>query len=207
MSKNPQPRLSNVFIDHGLADRIRAARALARMSTDEMARILGVSVATLNRIETGKRPPTQAEIAEVAEATGVPRDWIYVGFGQAGPEAEDDPLPEDLNDDDAAMLNHLQQAARRAFPGRDQEAIAVVDHMVAAFQTAISIGMRIELRTEFDDFRLDVSTGAIERAGELMDDEAREVLEQELEGEAQRHEQLPAADARATPGRRRRAQG
>jgi transcriptional regulator with XRE-family HTH domain len=68
-----------------LPKRIRAARGYARISAGELGRRLGVSESTIKRWEAGDLPSNQlaadALPERVADATGVPREFMLHGFG------------------------------------------------------------------------------------------------------------------------------
>lgn len=64
-----------------LAERVRAARARARMSQADLARAAGVSQATVSRIETGARGVTLAEADALATALDLPLDTLLYGSG------------------------------------------------------------------------------------------------------------------------------
>lgn len=62
------------------AARIRAARAYCKLSQPELAERLGVSLATVKRIEGGKRPVSTDELIAIAEACKVPVAFMLHGF-------------------------------------------------------------------------------------------------------------------------------
>jgi transcriptional regulator with XRE-family HTH domain len=62
------------------APRIRAARAYARLTQQELAAQLGVDVQTVKRREKGSHPPRRAELLAIAEVTGVPAEFLEHGF-------------------------------------------------------------------------------------------------------------------------------
>lgn len=57
--------------------RVRAARAYKKMTQQEFADAIGVSRATLSRIEQDKRWPTRSELERISEVAGFPV-WAYV---------------------------------------------------------------------------------------------------------------------------------
>jgi transcriptional regulator with XRE-family HTH domain len=59
-----------------LGKRVRAARAYAGWSQDELAEKIQVSQPTLARIEKGERQARWIEIMGIAEVTGLPRIWF-----------------------------------------------------------------------------------------------------------------------------------
>jgi transcriptional regulator with XRE-family HTH domain len=63
------------------AARIRAARAYAHLSQPDLAGRLGVSLATMKRIEGGQRPISTEELIAIAEACDVPTAFMFHGFG------------------------------------------------------------------------------------------------------------------------------
>lgn len=65
------------------AARIRAARAFAGLSQDELAHELGVEVQTIKRRENGKADPKRQELLAIAAVTGVPIEFLDYGFTNA----------------------------------------------------------------------------------------------------------------------------
>jgi transcriptional regulator with XRE-family HTH domain len=59
-----------------LGKRVRAARAYAGWSQDELAEKIQVSQPTLARIEKGERQARWIEVMGIAEVTGLPRIWF-----------------------------------------------------------------------------------------------------------------------------------
>lgn len=54
----------------------RELRESKGLSRDALARLTGLSLATLYRIETGKQQPTPATLARLAQALGVREDEL-----------------------------------------------------------------------------------------------------------------------------------
>lgn len=63
-----------------LQRRIRAARAYAGYSLDEMAAAVGIGRQTLVRIEQGIRPPKRMELREIAAVSGLPVEFFSADF-------------------------------------------------------------------------------------------------------------------------------
>jgi transcriptional regulator with XRE-family HTH domain len=59
-----------------LGKRVRAARAYAGLSQEELADKVELSQPTLARIEKGERQARWIEIMGIAEVTGIPRIWF-----------------------------------------------------------------------------------------------------------------------------------
>lgn len=60
--------------------RIRAARAYAAMSQPQLGAVLGVSAATVKRMEVGSRATTPEELLMIAQTCRVPRAFFADGF-------------------------------------------------------------------------------------------------------------------------------
>src|SRR5690349_6833259 len=58
------------------ARRVRAARAYAGLSVNELASRIGLGLQTIKRIECGKRTARRFEIWAIAEACDLPRDFF-----------------------------------------------------------------------------------------------------------------------------------
>lgn len=67
----PQPEMSR---------RVRAARAYAGLSANELAERIGLGLQTIKRIEAGKRNPRRYEIWAIAEACALPRAFFELDF-------------------------------------------------------------------------------------------------------------------------------
>lgn len=88
-----------------LPDRLHAARVLARLSQEELAERMGISVSTIHRREKGEAKATADMVLQTAEATGVPVAWLVDGFTQ---EQIDEPLGE--------VLKRLREPGPQAVP-------------------------------------------------------------------------------------------
>jgi transcriptional regulator with XRE-family HTH domain len=73
--------------DSSLAERLRLARVAARLSPEEMAAALGVSLRTWQRLEDGTREPRPGELLLIAERTN--QDLSFFG---ASPDPEEAPI-------------------------------------------------------------------------------------------------------------------
>ena len=62
-----------------LGDRLRKAREVAHVSTDEMAAVLEVSDRTIRNYESGRTPIKRPSINSWALRTGVPFEWLWSG--------------------------------------------------------------------------------------------------------------------------------
>ena len=63
-----------------IAGRLRAARGYAGLRQPELAAALGVSLATLSRMENGRTTVSDNTRREVAAICGVPATFMEVGF-------------------------------------------------------------------------------------------------------------------------------
>jgi len=83
--------------DHGA--RIRAARAAADLSREELGRRIGRSARAIRRLEDGGRRCTADELRGIAAATGAP-EWFLVNGWRGWERAAGDrpPRPADADD-------------------------------------------------------------------------------------------------------------
>jgi transcriptional regulator with XRE-family HTH domain len=70
------------------ARRVRAARAYAGLSVQELADAIGLGLQTIKRIEAGKRNARRYEIWAIAETCSLPRDFFDIDFGLLCDRAE-----------------------------------------------------------------------------------------------------------------------
>ncbi|MBQ0607210.1 helix-turn-helix transcriptional regulator [Providencia rettgeri] len=68
-----------------LAQRLKQARQNARLTQNELAKLVGVSQAAIQKIETGKAA-TSTRLIEISKALNVDPEWLSVGTG-------DNPVP------------------------------------------------------------------------------------------------------------------
>jgi transcriptional regulator with XRE-family HTH domain len=68
-----------------VAARIRAARAYAGLTQDELAARLGVVPQTIKRREAGTTAPRRGELLAIAAACQVPAAFLEHGFGDVRP--------------------------------------------------------------------------------------------------------------------------
>lgn len=80
--------------------RIRAARAFAGRNQSGVAVVLDMHVDTYKKIESGEREPLRKELLAIAEATGVPIEFLDHGFDGATWPAKDRERPPRLADKD-----------------------------------------------------------------------------------------------------------
>lgn len=57
---------------------LEAARVNARLSQKELAKILGVSNATIVNWEKGNSEPTLSQLRKLSELSGIPMDFIFI---------------------------------------------------------------------------------------------------------------------------------
>jgi len=104
-----------------LADRIRHARRLARMSQASLARRLGVVPSAVAQWE-GPRgtSPTAANLARIAEVTGVAFEWLATGRGASALPVTELPAvaPESIAQD---MVEERLLLSFRKLPQRKRE--------------------------------------------------------------------------------------
>jgi transcriptional regulator with XRE-family HTH domain len=77
----PAPTLTEV------ARRVRAARAYAGLTVVELADRLGMGVQTIKRIESGRRTARVFELAAIAEACELPREFFELDFQEMWQQA------------------------------------------------------------------------------------------------------------------------
>jgi len=70
-------------------DRLKAARVLRGISQPELADLLGVSLQTVRRRESGRSPATLEVLLDIAEVCSVPLAWLVEGFSD---EQKNEPL-------------------------------------------------------------------------------------------------------------------
>lgn len=80
MQTTPSAAVDAVVDRDELRRRVRAARAYAGMSLDQMAAALGVGRQTLVRIERGERKPKRMELREMAAISGLPVEFFSADF-------------------------------------------------------------------------------------------------------------------------------
>jgi transcriptional regulator with XRE-family HTH domain len=73
-------RVDNASISSSteIARRVRAARAYAGLSVNELAERIGLGLQTIKRIESGKRAARRFEIWAIAEACNLPREFFEI---------------------------------------------------------------------------------------------------------------------------------
>lgn len=76
------------------AARIRAVRNYADMTQQALADALGVSLATMKRIESGTRPISTDELLAIGEACNAPAPFMLNGYASI-PEATEATMPLD----------------------------------------------------------------------------------------------------------------
>lgn len=64
--------------------RIRAARAYARLTTQELAERVDMGRSTLERIEAGRQLPKRWQLWGIAEVTNLPRNWFTADWSDLG---------------------------------------------------------------------------------------------------------------------------
>jgi transcriptional regulator with XRE-family HTH domain len=80
-----QMRLGSAILDPDeLGRRIRAARAYARLTTQELAKRVDIGRSTLERIESGHQLPKRWQLWGIAEVTGLPRNWFTADWTDRG---------------------------------------------------------------------------------------------------------------------------
>lgn len=76
-------------LEFDTADRIRKALRVAGMDQKQLAAILGFSQATVSAWVRGYGLPNLDTLHAVADACGVPRDWLVLGPGRTPSPAEE----------------------------------------------------------------------------------------------------------------------
>lgn len=57
---------------------LEAARVNAKLTMDELAKILRVSKTTIYNWESGRSEPTLSQLRKISELSGIPMDFIFV---------------------------------------------------------------------------------------------------------------------------------
>lgn len=83
------PKLARERKPGGVAGGLRAARAWAWLSLDELASRTGISRSVLSDAENGRSTVTVEHVARVADATGVPAALIVGGLDRVMLSAAD----------------------------------------------------------------------------------------------------------------------
>lgn len=120
-----------------LADRIRRARALAKMSQQTLADVVGVQRAAVTQWESSKgHLPTMGHLIAIANATGVMLEWLGTGRGPVKPE-QDAWVPAVRPDDYAQDERELEcLVSLRRLPQRVRDyAIGLVKVMAEPYRT------------------------------------------------------------------------
>ncbi len=61
------------------ADRLRALRLFAKLRQNDVRRVLATTPDRISHMERGRRPPTDADYARLAELYAVPLEALYDG--------------------------------------------------------------------------------------------------------------------------------
>lgn len=88
------------------AARIRAARAWADLSQEQLAEQLGTTAQTIKRREAGTQQPKRGELLAIAAICGVPSSFMEHGFG----EVDRDEVVERLDRIEALLLDESDVA-------------------------------------------------------------------------------------------------
>lgn len=101
-----------------IAERLGEARELRGLTTGELARLIGVRVATLKAWEAGTSVPRANRLQMIAGILNVPLTWLFGGVSAHAPEEDLAPMG---GRDPALRLLHLQQLHRKM--GEELEAL------------------------------------------------------------------------------------
>jgi transcriptional regulator with XRE-family HTH domain len=109
--------------DEEIRRRIRAARAYAGYSLDELADRVGFGRQTLVRIEQGERQAKRMELREIAVVCGLPYEFFTSDFDQLRGDRSDLELDLDVVRDVAEMLVTAADRVRErlGLPAVDEE--------------------------------------------------------------------------------------
>lgn len=91
------------------AARVRAVRAYRDLKQEELAQRLGISLATIRRIENGERPMSTEDLIRVAEVLDIPSAFMLQGFDAFGPEPNFDAITREIED----LKRRMQRAESR----------------------------------------------------------------------------------------------
>lgn len=73
--------MSDSNYDAVLKQRIKHIRKSSNLSQMRFATMLGVSIVTMNNVENGKIPPSDALILRICLKFRINKDWLYFGVG------------------------------------------------------------------------------------------------------------------------------
>ncbi|MEO3830277.1 helix-turn-helix domain-containing protein [Actinomadura sp. B10D3] len=111
-----------------LGGQIRLRRQQVGLSLDDLAGRVGVSRATLSKIERGERSPTLTAAVAIADTLGIPLPVLLEGDAAARPEIMIDTDPRSFVDEDSGVCRQtLFQPADR---------VEVVRYLIPAGATA-----------------------------------------------------------------------
>lgn len=124
------------------AARIRAARGYADLKQPAVAKSLGMSVETYQRVERGDRLLTADELLRVADATGVPFEFLVSGFRSATATPLDQRVASLTSqvDDLAGYVSQLEQALEGLERQRQEDLAAVASELAAQVSLALETG-------------------------------------------------------------------
>lgn len=97
----------NAAMNEELAKRVRAARAYAEITQEDMASRLGLSTVTYKRIEAAKRELTLDEVARISEITLMPLDFFTKDLQELGQTAEHQQQLESMREELKALVDRL----------------------------------------------------------------------------------------------------
>lgn len=95
------------------AARVRAARAYRNFTQKELAEGIGVSVATMKRIEDGSRPMSTEDLIAVANACGIPTGFMLRGMEAFAIEPDLSLIAEKIREMEAEMHRRLSDLEER----------------------------------------------------------------------------------------------
>lgn len=97
-----------------MGDRLRKARELVGLSTQEFADEIGVSRGTINNAESGNHRPRLITLKAYAMRTGVPLSWLETGQTPARPEPDGGKWAHRGSNSEPAGLSFLRIATAAA---------------------------------------------------------------------------------------------
>lgn len=95
------------------AARVRAARAYRDIKQTELAKRLGISLATLRRIENGDRPMSIEDLGNVAKALDIPVAFMLRGMDAVSAEPDYEAIAAKLADIERAFTERITELEER----------------------------------------------------------------------------------------------
>jgi transcriptional regulator with XRE-family HTH domain len=131
----PRPQAVKTLLVPDYGRRIRAARAYAGLTQDQLAEALGLDVQTVKRRESGKQEPRNGERIAIAAVCNVPLEFIEHGFpAVVSTEAQDalTRIEQTLADHDQFTRTFAEQRIQARFDSLTSELRAALREQAGA---------------------------------------------------------------------------